>query len=339
MFIAKNTTTMAYIDANSANVIDKYECPGCGEPVHLKKGNIKIAHYAHKQFGQCHVSTEGESATHLQGKLALFQYFNDRYDEVKLEPWLSEIKQRPDLMVRKGTAWTVIEFQCAPITIERIRERMAGYRQLQLQVIWILGEPYQKKRIQSSTMAKFATLHRKELKIFFWHAQEGIYYKAWWQIDHRKPVNRHKKVDNQVQQLFKIQQAIIQARPQVYAIQKQLYAQNRNVVGIPWICHPAYSLPGGLKIPQWQVTVRIIMLLEHKPITIDEMYQQLFAQEWHDFGCLKLPDVQKLWLDRFLNDAIKLKKIKFINGRFQLAGTINWFDNYHDKLNAFQENR
>ena len=51
----------------------------------------------------------------------LFQYFNDRYDEVKLEPWLSEIKQRPDLMVRKGTTWTVIEFQCAPITIERIR--------------------------------------------------------------------------------------------------------------------------------------------------------------------------------------------------------------------------
>ena len=135
-------------------------------------------------------------------------------------------------------------------------------------------------------MAKFATLHRKELK-YFSGMLRGIYYKAWWQIDHRKPVNRHKKLIIKYSNCLKYNKQSYR-QDHKFAIQKQLYAQNRNVVGIPWICHPAYSLPGDLKIPQWQVTVRIIMLLEHKPITIDEMYQQLFAQEMARFWLFKI---------------------------------------------------
>ncbi|MDF8375133.1 hypothetical protein G9401_06005 [Weissella paramesenteroides] len=337
MLIARHAHTKEYMDANLARLNDEYVCPGCGEPVCLKKGKIKIAHYAHKIFANCGASSEGESALHLQGKLALFQYFSKKYDEVKLEPWLSEIKQRPDLMIRRGDKWTAIEFQCAPITLDQVRKRMAGYRKLHLQTLWILGETYQKKRLLATTMAKFAVIHNFELKIFFWNYKHNIYYQGWWQIDNGGLVTRKTRVNNQLQQLLKIQQSVILAKPKIREIQEYLYKQNRNIVGIPWICHAQYSLPGGLKIPHWQVAVRIIMVLEHKSVSMDEMLQRCIVQDWQQFGCVMVRDVQKLWLYHFLNDALKANQIEYTNGKFKLGNLVKWFDTYQDKLEAFRE--
>ena len=137
--------------------------------------------------------------------------------------------------------------------------------------------------------------------------------------------------------MLKIQQSVILAKPKIREIQEYLYKQNRNIVGIPWICHAQYSLPGGLKIPHWQVAVRIIMVLENKSVSMDEILQRCIVQDWQQFGCVMVRDVQKLWLYHFLNDALKAKQIEYTDGKFKLANLVKWFDTYQDKLEAFRE--
>jgi len=57
------------IEANIASKNEKYYCPKCGAEVLLKKGKIKIPHFAHN-IGGCGYGT-GESLRHMELKLMM----------------------------------------------------------------------------------------------------------------------------------------------------------------------------------------------------------------------------------------------------------------------------
>ncbi|MCK8627713.1 hypothetical protein LNP15_05565 [Fructobacillus sp. M131] len=77
----------------------------------LRHGQQNVAHFAHQVQVGCHSFTEGETIDHLLGKMALYRYFAKDY-QVVVEPVLSQISQRPDLLVKRPPGTDLaIEYQ------------------------------------------------------------------------------------------------------------------------------------------------------------------------------------------------------------------------------------
>ena len=154
-----------------------YVCPGCQQPVRLKRGTVMAAHFAH-QVAACQTFSEGETAEHLLGKQQLAAWFQASGYTVQLEAPLTELHQRPDVLVQRGSqAPLALEFQCSPLSVTRLAERTQGYRQHGYRVLWLLGSPYQVTgRLKG---------HAKALKFLQYNVQWGCYL-LFWDVDRRQ---------------------------------------------------------------------------------------------------------------------------------------------------------
>jgi competence CoiA-like predicted nuclease len=116
-------------------------CPTCSNELELKIGTVITAHFAHKKFTSCTMNSESESQYHLKGKLDLYEWLQNqsKLDDVQLEPYLSGIKQRPDILFRNGKEKIPIEFQCSPIDSRILIKRSLKYDEKDLKVLWLLG--------------------------------------------------------------------------------------------------------------------------------------------------------------------------------------------------------
>lgn len=141
MLIAKNRQD-DILHAGQANREEFYFCPGCGEKVFLKRGPYVTAHFSHYRKDQCVSFSEGETLEHLKGKKILYYWFKSSGLSVELEPYLKELKQRPDLLIRKGERRFAVEFQCSPMKESDFIKRTQGYISQDIEVIWILGSPF-----------------------------------------------------------------------------------------------------------------------------------------------------------------------------------------------------
>lgn len=139
MLIALSDTHQ-YIFANEANRSLHYSCPGCKKRVILKKGQVKIPHFAHLKKEECTSFSEGETEEHIKGKMDLYNWLEKLEMQVQLEPYLNELQQRPDILVHSNGEKIVIEFQCSPISIDTIQRRTEGYLSRGYKVIWIVGQ-------------------------------------------------------------------------------------------------------------------------------------------------------------------------------------------------------
>ena len=134
---------------------ETFHCPQCKEQLLLKVGDIVIPHFAHLQQSTCRNSfSEGESPTHLLGKTHLYELFSHHQLPTEMEPYLSDIRQRPDLLVTFQDQQVPIEFQCSTIPITLIEERNAGYNSLDMSPIWIIVTP---TNIQTSKASVITT--------------------------------------------------------------------------------------------------------------------------------------------------------------------------------------
>ena len=112
-------------------------CMQCKEKVILKIGSILIPHFAHQKNSSCsHSFSEGETEDHLNGKLQLFTFFQQKLLECELESFLPEIKQRPDILVQSNGIPYAIEFQCSNISSFLMLNRTKGYINNQITPIW-----------------------------------------------------------------------------------------------------------------------------------------------------------------------------------------------------------
>lgn len=123
-----------------------FYCPQCHEKLQLKIGSVKIPHFAHFSKSNCESHfAESESEQHLLGKEQLFQLFLSLNLQVELEPYLSSLQQRPDLLVSVDHQTKfAVEFQCSSLKNERFHERNAGYKKERITPIWIPATPVNK---------------------------------------------------------------------------------------------------------------------------------------------------------------------------------------------------
>lgn len=133
-----------------------FRCPQCGERVLLKVGSIRIPHFAHEMDSACiNNFSEGESLPHIQGKQLLHTLFKRVGKPSVLEPLLSELSQRPDLLVQHDGIAVPIEFQCSRLPAEHKESRTSGYESIGMKPIWILQTPH-KVRDMSEGFGQFS---------------------------------------------------------------------------------------------------------------------------------------------------------------------------------------
>ena len=135
-------------------------CPQCKSELQLKVGKVKTPHFAHLPDALCHnLFSEGESETHLLGKLALYEFFKKANKNVLLEPYITSLSQRPDLFVQDQKGLYAIEFQCSSIDRDLFMKRTSGYIQNGIQPFWILKTPIkydeEMSRITVVSLSKF----------------------------------------------------------------------------------------------------------------------------------------------------------------------------------------
>ncbi|MFC0237852.1 competence protein CoiA [Fictibacillus phosphorivorans] len=112
-------------------------CPVCQNKVIPKCGTKKTWHFAHHSFRECNGYHEGETDYHLLGKKGLYKWLINVDEEPILEYYLRDIHQRPDLFLEKYQH--AIEFQCATVTGNDLRKRIAGFESLNMESDWIFG--------------------------------------------------------------------------------------------------------------------------------------------------------------------------------------------------------
>jgi len=136
MLVAKdiNGTLVNSIEGNRQVT---YYCPCCKGEVILKKGSVKLPHFAHKNKIDCIGDSENETQEHIQGKMLIAKNCEKFGVFYELECYLPEINQRADVLINKQIA---IEFQCSSLSIEKLKERTMQYQTHGYQVFWILGE-------------------------------------------------------------------------------------------------------------------------------------------------------------------------------------------------------
>jgi competence protein CoiA len=132
-------------------------CPACRNEVILKLGTKQAWHFAHKSKQSCTDKMEGESSYHIEGKKLLYEWLQKQKLDVHLEPYLPEIKQRPDLLVTTAKQTYAIEFQCAKISPQLFAKRTVTYQKNNLLPIWILGGNQLKRQYRN--IFRFTSFH------------------------------------------------------------------------------------------------------------------------------------------------------------------------------------
>lgn len=119
-----------------------YKCAQCREAVILKVGSIKTPHFAHHHKSSCEQSfSEHESEEHLSGKLQLYDFLQSKKVNCRLEPFILEIYQRPDILVNANNIKIALEYQCSKISPSIVQKRNTGYMQAHIIPLWILKTP------------------------------------------------------------------------------------------------------------------------------------------------------------------------------------------------------
>lgn len=337
MLIALDTQNK-YIQAHQADVQHVYRCPGCRETVHLRQGEIKQPHFAHHAGSTCQTFSENESSQHLAGKLQLAAYCQ-KFGDVCLEAVLPEIQQRPDILLIRENQRLAIEYQCSPISQSRLNERNAGYRQQNIQVIWILGPTYYRKNLSQRTILKF--LSPKGLTFYLPNCEQFIHREHFEKQDFERVVYAERisaqlfdrsqplqkqEVDTE-RQIYKLQQLVLQQRVDKQLVD-YLYQQHRLLLHAPIWIHQGRTF--GLTINNWQWRLQSLLLLEKIGVGHVSHQRHLIAKlKSYLLGSVTFQQQQ---ITALLNE---LEQNHFIQqkGPYLLVTALPvWYGSFHQKL-------
>lgn len=120
--------------AKKASRDERYFCPYCEKEVSLRRGDIKVAHFAHKT--QCPYIEDKDYMT--EWHLRMQGYFPEESQEYWLENADKSEKRRADVFIEDSN--TVIEFQHSPISVEEYTKRTLFHLNEGRRIVWIFDE-------------------------------------------------------------------------------------------------------------------------------------------------------------------------------------------------------
>lgn len=349
-----------FIRAEVAKRKERYTCPLCHRQVILhRRGTSRLAFFVHSRKSK-EIYNPAETREHLTGKRQLFEFFNPIFKDVKIEKYLSQINQWPDLIFKN----TAIEFQCSPISVKRLKERISGYAKLGIKSWWILGSHYYKRRLRPGYLARFIN-YSKRLGFFilFWHVHINgleIHYQIR-EVSGR--LNYKKRLFFKYQELVHFlqkirfshvlitryqftsfvddeiklnQKRLFYGDTQLLRLQSYIGPFHNSLMGCPLICH--YSVITfpifRRKALLWRI--RVLILLSHN-IDLNFVYRQTNADFKLPLDFCQINNSLKFYRVAFRNYIKRLQKHRYLrlssNGKkIVKLKEPHWFNSVYDKI-------
>lgn len=127
------------VEAKFADIGPDYRCPDCQKQLILKKGRIRIHHFAHKPKTTC-VCSNGETLEHLKSKALFRDEFVSRGLIAEVEHVVPSLPndKRADVLIWSpiGNRFA-IELQHTAVDYDNLEERTKSYIRAKVAVIWI----------------------------------------------------------------------------------------------------------------------------------------------------------------------------------------------------------
>ncbi len=113
-----------------------FSCPVCKDEVVLRKGPVKIHHFAHKPPVSCKYGA-GESESHMRAKLEIYQNLikSAHVTKCEMERYLETV--RPDVSCYINGVPVAIEIQISKLSLEDIIYRTIEYGRKGICVLWL----------------------------------------------------------------------------------------------------------------------------------------------------------------------------------------------------------
>lgn len=307
-----------------------YYCPECGQPLRLCVGTQKAAYFAHCRRSSCQLD-QGESSQHLTGKHQMWQWANDHGWRPALEVYLPRIQQRPDLLLSAGPKKVAMEFQCSPLSFERLCQRNAGYQQLGLGFIWYLGPRYRHK-LRAVKRAQFVQNYFGQPAIFLWDLNRcrPIYSRV-----AMTTAASSRLIIKQTYHLCYYPRAQLNLRQKVYQAGHLL-----NCCPLQAHCHA--PTPFLMKESDFSWRINVLLWLENMPLHYewaqDKWWASLQRQtRWQSCPCLstdRLRHFQTWQLQEFTQELLATHILGRNRSGYYLKQHPVWFESISDKLNA-----
>lgn len=122
--------------ANSEKSDAPFQCLGCDHELVLKKGRIKVHHFAHKPPYRCSRG-EGESDVHRRCKEAIYNSLKNLNHVSKLDVEVDFGSVIADVFCLINNVPVAIEVQKSNLSVGEITRRTSEYKQIGIYVIWI----------------------------------------------------------------------------------------------------------------------------------------------------------------------------------------------------------
>ena len=179
MSLTASTKLYTVIRADNITKEDgPFYCSFCKNKMMLKKGMVKVHHFAHFPNSNCPYA-EGESEMHYQAKISLYNAACERNIKAELEKVLSPQVRADVLLTFNSGKQFAVEFQKSKLTREKVISRLRNYENTKIPVIWIffMKEPLQQNEIKLSDMEKYFHEQSKGL-FYFTGSNEVITYSS-----------------------------------------------------------------------------------------------------------------------------------------------------------------
>ncbi len=139
--LTARTDEIDYVEAVQARRGAAYRCRGCGAPVVLKSGQIRIAHFAHRPDAGCAFGS-GMSLAHLTAQRLIADALRGRGLEAQLEAVLPSLvgDRRTDVLAwspDQPKARVAVEVQASDLTVDEIAARTASYGDEGVAPLWL----------------------------------------------------------------------------------------------------------------------------------------------------------------------------------------------------------
>ncbi|MGN1279656.1 MAG: competence protein CoiA family protein, partial [Limosilactobacillus sp.] len=256
-----------------------------------------------------------------------------------LEVYLPQINQRPDLLLTDGKRKVAIEFQCSPLSLRRLRERNAGYQRCGIYFHWLLGAPYQCRRLQAAKIAQFTQKVGGRPVLLFWDTRIGRLLVA-----HdlarcsfvRRPLSGPSAV---IKYQMRRLNALQYGRGQCPAPIHQL-AIGHPLAACPLVCHDLTPSWPTLDEPVILWRIWVVKALVNQPL-----FQYWSANDWLDwiveltgdhwlgYGCIDAAAMHHQLIAAFTDDLLRARVLLACPGGYLLFRYPRWFNNLQEKMN------
>ncbi|MEK7829821.1 MAG: competence protein CoiA family protein [Acidobacteriota bacterium] len=173
MLCAIRQSDQTTVTANSQSKANApFTCPVCADTVVLRKGTVRIHHFAHKPPVTCNYGA-GETEAHRRCKSAIYEGLLQQptVKKAELERYLKTV--RPDVSAWISDIPVAIEVQISALSIETIIHRTQEYTRKGIYLLWLAQWDPSLDSDRYSPSAWERWLHAAYLgRIYYW--AEGL---------------------------------------------------------------------------------------------------------------------------------------------------------------------